>query len=76
MTIKNIKSFTTRIIPAKNEFWLVLELDDGTRPNGLRMQSAADLAAVLDILTHAHKATFDVDTKTIETSFINSADEA
>lgn len=75
MATKTVKRYSTISIPSKNKWWLALELGDGSKPDGLQVSSAADLAALCDILSHSRAATYDADTGTLQTGF-NSVGES
>jgi hypothetical protein len=68
MVNKQVKKYATASIPSKNRWRLSLEFEDGSKA-GLQVASAADLAALCDILRHTSSAVYDENTGTLETNF-------
>ncbi len=66
--MKKIKSYSIHAEPSKNLWWLALELEDGSKPDGLPFSSAAELDAMLNILRHTRTAVFIPDIRAIETA--------
>lgn len=70
MAVIKIKRYAIHVVPSKNEWWLSLELEDGSMPGGIRVGSAADLAGLVELLRHAREPVFYPDTGVIETIYV------
>lgn len=66
---KQLLAYATHSIPVANRWWLALELEDGSKPDGLQVASAQELAALVYILRHAKTAMYDPDTHSLDTNF-------
>jgi hypothetical protein len=69
MATQKVVKYATRSVPAKNEWWLALALEDGSKPNGIHANSASDLDALCHLLRHTEAVTFDTESGALETAF-------
>jgi hypothetical protein len=65
-----IKSYAITVVPSKNIWGIGLELEDGSKPYGIKLNSATDLASLVDLLRHAKEPVFHSDSETIEFAFV------
>lgn len=75
-TTKLIKKYAMRAEPATNQWWLMLELEDGSKPDPIRLSSATELAAMLGILRHSRAAMFDPENNAIEIGYVPPGESA
>ncbi len=75
-TAKLIKKYAMRAEPATNQWWLTLELEDGSNPDPIRLSSATELAAMLGILRHSRAAMFDPENNAIEIDYVPPGESA
>lgn len=66
---KQVMAYATHSIPTSNRWWIALELEDGSKPDGIQVASAQELASLVYILRHAKTAMYDPDSRTLETNF-------
>jgi len=66
--VQVIKTFSMRVEPLESRYWLVLELEDGSKPDGMAFSTVGDLAAMMDILRHAPRAVYYTHERAIEAS--------
>jgi hypothetical protein len=71
MSFHKVVKYATRSQPEKNEWWLALELEDGSKTDRLRATSASDLDALCHVLRHSEEVNFERETGTLETSFVS-----
>lgn len=65
---KQVLAYATHSIPVANKWWLSLELEDGSKPGGIQVASAQELAAIIYILRHTKTAWYDPETHTLDTN--------
>lgn len=70
MATQKVIKYATRSIPARNEWWLALALEDGSRPDGIKANTASDLDAICHLLRHTEAVTFDPENGVLETAFV------
>jgi hypothetical protein len=70
MATQKVIKYATRSIPARNEWWLALELEDGSKPDGLQANTASDLDALCHLLRHTEAVNFDTESGALETAFV------
>jgi len=75
MPFQKVVKYATRSQPEKNEWWLALELEDGSRTNRLRTNSATDLDALCHVLRHSEEVNFERESGTLETSFVSPGEK-
>ena len=68
MAPKQIKKFAISLDYSKQKFGVGLELSETEKP-GLYVSSALEAMAIADLLRNSQYATYDDDTKSIETNF-------
>ncbi len=75
-TAKLIKKYAMRAEPATNQWWLTLELEDGSKTDPIRLSSATELAAMLGILRHSRDVLFDPENNAIEIGYVAPGESA
>ncbi len=75
-TAKLIKKYAMRAEPATNQWWLTLELEDGSKNDPIRLSSATELAAMLGILRHSRAAMFYPENNAIEIDYVPPGESA
>ena len=75
-TVKLITKYAMHAEPATNQWWLTLELEDGSKPEAIRMSSAVELAAMLNILRHSRTVMFYPENNAIEIGYVPLGESA
>ena len=75
MASDKVRGFATRAFPARNMWWIVLDMEDGEKQE-VPFNTAADMSAVCDIIRKSPEVSYTVDGGIILTSFEPVSSEA